>query len=111
LVNAYVLRKEQSLQALALVATNILGIIAGTGNFLLAFADRLVITGLLFWKTELVTFSGKLTVAEIRGTLLPSFITATISPLLPNKMYPPLADRQSTFHLADCDHGVRSQLY
>jgi uncharacterized membrane protein (DUF4010 family) len=92
LVNVYALWQEHSLQvttSLALVATNILGMIAGTGNFLLAFAGGLVITGLLFWKTELVTFSGKLTVDEIRGTLLLGFIAAVVYPLLPNRFIDP----------------------
>src|SRR5581483_10756458 len=73
LVNVYALWKDQSLQvttSLAMVATNILGMIVGRGNFLLAFAAGLLITALLVWKTELITLSGRLTRAEIRGTLL-----------------------------------------
>ncbi len=42
-----------------------------------------MITALLSWKTELITFTSKLTVAEIRGTLLMAFISAVIYPLLP----------------------------
>jgi len=92
LVNIYAFWKDQSLQittSLAVVATNILGMIVGMGNFLLAFAGGLLITALLFWKTELLTLSGKLTVAEIRGALLLSFITAVVYPLLPNHFVDP----------------------
>ncbi len=59
------------------------------GNFFLAFASALVIAALLAWKTELVTFSSKLTVAEIRGTLLLGFITVVIHPLLPDRFIDP----------------------
>jgi uncharacterized membrane protein (DUF4010 family) len=44
---------------------------------------------LLAWKTELVTFSTKLTVAEIRGTLLLGFIMAVVYPLLPDRFIDP----------------------
>ncbi len=43
-----------------------------------------MITALLSWKTEMVAFTSKLTVAEIRGTLLMTFITAVVFPLLPD---------------------------
>ncbi len=43
-----------------------------------------MITALLSWKTEMVAFTSKLTVAEIRGTLLMAFITAVVFPLLPD---------------------------
>ena len=92
LINGYLLWKEQSLQvttSLALLAANILGMIVGKGNFLLAFAGGLVITGLLLGKTELVTFSGRLTVAETRGTIVLGFITAVVYPLLPNSFIDP----------------------
>src|SRR5581483_5514118 len=69
--------------------TNILGMIVGRGNFLLAFAAGLLITALLVWKTELITLSGRLTRAEIRGTLLLGLITAVIYPLLPNRFVDP----------------------
>jgi len=86
LVNLYSLQKEQTLEvttSLALAVTNILGILVGMGTFFIAFTCAIVITALLTWKTELVTFTSKLTVAEIRGTLLMAFITAVVYPLLP----------------------------
>ncbi|QBD78673.1 DUF4010 domain-containing protein [Ktedonosporobacter rubrisoli] len=87
LINVYAFLKEQNLEittSIALAVTNVLGITIGMGNFLLAFTCALIITALLSWKTELITFSGKLTIEEIRGTLLLGFITAVIYPLLPD---------------------------
>ena len=86
LVNVYSLRNNQPLEittSLALVVTNILGVLVGGGFFFLAFACAIVVTALLSWKTELVAFTNKLTVAEIRGTLLMAFIAAVVYPLLP----------------------------
>jgi len=91
-VNVYAMRNEQSPEittSLALAAANVLGIVIGVGNFFLAFASALVVTALLAWKTELITFSTKLTVAEIRGTLLLGFITAVVYPLLPDRFIDP----------------------
>lgn len=48
-----------------------------------------MLTALLSWKTELVTFTSKLTVAEIRSALLLAFITAVIYPLLPSRFIDP----------------------
>jgi hypothetical protein len=48
-----------------------------------------VVTALLAWKTEFVTFSSKLTVAEIRGTLLLGFITVVVYQLLPDRFIDP----------------------
>lgn len=87
LVNIYALWKEQSLQvttSLALAATNVLGILIGAGNFFLALTCAIVITALLSWKTELLTLSKTLTVAEIRATLLLGFLAAVVYPLLPD---------------------------
>ncbi len=87
MVNLYALRKDQNLEittSLALAVTNVLGILVGMGSFFIAFACAIVITALLSWKTELVTFTSKLTVAEIRGSLLMAFITAVVYPLLPD---------------------------
>jgi uncharacterized membrane protein (DUF4010 family) len=92
LVNVYALWKVQTLQittSLALAATNMLGILVGAGNFFLAFTCAIVIAALLTWKTELLTLSSKLTVAEIRATLLLGFITAVIYPLLPDHAIDP----------------------
>lgn len=86
LVNTYTLWKERHLQvttSLALAAANILGIAIGAGDYFLAFAGTIAIAALLSWKTELVTFSGKLTEKEIRGVLLLAFITVVVYPLLP----------------------------
>jgi uncharacterized membrane protein (DUF4010 family) len=86
LVNIFNLRKDQPLEittSLALAATNIMGILIGDGSFFLAFTCAIVIAALLSWKTEIVAFTSKLTVPEIRGTLLMSFIIAVVYPLLP----------------------------
>ena len=82
-------RAPEITTSLALAAANVLGMVIGIGNFFLAFASALVVTALLAWKTELVTFSSKLTVAEIRGTLLLGFITAVVYPLLPDRFIDP----------------------
>ena len=87
IVNLFALQKERNLEittSLALAVTNILGILVGMGAFFIAFASAIVITALLSWKTEMVAFTSKLTVAEIRGTLLMAFITAVVFPLLPD---------------------------
>jgi uncharacterized membrane protein (DUF4010 family) len=92
LVNVYGMWNERSLEittSLALAAVNVLGIVIGIGDFFLAFASALVIAALLAWKTELVTFSSKLTTAEIRGTLLLGFITVVVYPLLPDRFIDP----------------------
>jgi len=92
LVNVYGMWNERSPEittSLALAAVNVLGIVIGIGNFFLAFASALVIAALLAWKTEFVTFSSKLTVAEIRGTLLLGFLTVIVYPLLPDRFIDP----------------------
>src|SRR5438270_13646941 len=86
------MRNEQSPQittSLALAAANVLGIVIGRGNFFLAFTSALVVTALLAWKTELITFISKLTVAEIRSTILFGFIAGVSYPLLPNRIIHP----------------------
>src|SRR5437899_9309524 len=86
LANVYLLSNQQPMEittALALAVTNVLGVLVGDGFFFLALACAIVVTTLLSWKTELVEFTSKLTVAEIRGTLLMAFIAAVIYPLLP----------------------------
>lgn len=88
LVNIYSLSQDQPLQittSLALATTNVLGVLVGSGSFFLAFACAIVIATLLSWKTELKTFTSKLTVAEIRGALLLAFIAAVVYPLLPDQ--------------------------
>src|SRR5438270_7285935 len=92
LVNIYALWNERSVEittSLALASANVLGIVIGMGNFFLAFASALMVTALLAWKTELVTFSSKLTVAEIRSTILFGFITGVVYPLLPDRFIDP----------------------
>jgi uncharacterized membrane protein (DUF4010 family) len=84
--NAYSLYKDEPLlitTSLALAVTNILGMLVGMEQFFIAFACAIVITALLLWKTEFVAFTSKLTVTEIRGTLLMGFITFVVYPLLP----------------------------
>lgn len=91
-LNIYSLWKEHSAEittSLALAATDLLGILVGMGNYFLAFACAIAITALLSWKTELVIFTSKLTVAEIRGALLLAFITAVVYPLLPKQPLDP----------------------
>ncbi|MGZ6366942.1 MAG: MgtC/SapB family protein, partial [Ktedonobacteraceae bacterium] len=92
LVNVYAMFNEQSptiTTSLALAAANVLGIVIGMGNFFLAFASALVVTALLAWKTELITFSSKLTVAEIRSAILFGFLTVVVYPLLPDRFIDP----------------------
>lgn len=93
LVNIYSFVKEEHpleiTTSLALAVTNVLGILVGDNAFFLAFACAIVITALLSWKTELVSFTSKLTVAEIRGALLLAFIAAVVFPLLPDQFIDP----------------------
>ncbi len=92
LVNVFNMRNGQTLEvttSLALAVTNVLGILVGTGNFFAAFACAILITALLSWKTELVEFTSKLSIPEIRGTLLMAFISAVVYPLLPNTYIDP----------------------
>lgn len=91
-VNVYAMWNERPPEittSLALAAANVLGIVIGMGNFFLAIASALVVAALLAWKTELMTFSSKLTVAEIRSTIVFGFITAVIYPLLPDRYIDP----------------------
>ncbi len=91
-VNLFSLREHQPLEittSLALAATNVLGILVGTGAYFLAFTSAIIVTTLLAWKTELVAFTGNLTVREIRGTLLLAFVTAVVYPLLPEGFVDP----------------------
>ncbi|HLH61502.1 MAG TPA: DUF4010 domain-containing protein [Ktedonobacteraceae bacterium] len=93
LVNLYSLTQDQPLQittSLALAATNVLGILVGAGFFFLAFGCAIVIAALLSWKTELISFTSKLTVPEIRGALLLAFIAVVVYPLLPDQNVGPL---------------------
>src|SRR5262249_30355418 len=90
--NLYLLLRDQPLEittSLALAATNVLGIVIGVGAFFLAFACAIIVTALLSWKTELVALTSKLTVSEIRGTLLLGFVTAVVYPLLPDSPVDP----------------------
>jgi uncharacterized membrane protein (DUF4010 family) len=92
LVNLFSILKRQPLEittSLALALTNVLGILVGMGAFFLAFTCAIVVTALLSWKTEFVAFTSKLTVSEIRGTLLLGFITAVVYPLLPDSPVDP----------------------
>lgn len=75
--------------SLALAAANVLGIVIGRGDFFLAFASALLVTALLSWKTEFVTLTSKLTVAEIHGMILFGFIIAVVYPLLPDQFIDP----------------------
>ncbi|GHO94606.1 hypothetical protein KSF_046540 [Reticulibacter mediterranei] len=92
LVNVYGIWSQRSPEvttSLALAATNVVGMVIGAGNFFLAFVCALVVTALLSWKEEFITFSSKLTVAEIRSTLLLGFITVVVYPLLPDRFIDP----------------------
>lgn len=87
MANLYTAWKTQSLQittSLALLLTNIFGMVVGSGNFFLAGTCALLVTALLSWKTELISLSTRITVDEIRSLLFIGFMTAVIFPLLPN---------------------------
>jgi uncharacterized membrane protein (DUF4010 family) len=91
-VNLFSLLKNHPLEittSLALATTNVLGLLVGMGAFFLAFTCAILVAALLSWKTELVAFTSKLTVSEIRGTLLLGFVTAVVYPLLPNSPVDP----------------------
>ena len=86
-VNLFSLLNKQPLEittSLALAATNVLGLLVGMGAFFPAFTCAILVAALLSWKTELVAFTSKLTVGEIRGTLLLGFVTAVVYPVLPD---------------------------
>ena len=86
LINIHFLTEGQPLEittAIAFALTNVLGILVGAGDFFLAFACAIVVTALLSWKSELISFTSKLSVVEIRGALLMCFIVAVVYPLLP----------------------------
>src|SRR6266852_2035997 len=92
LVNFYSMVKDHPLEittSLALALTNILGILVGMGAFFIAFTCAIVVAALLSWKTELVAFTSKLKVSEIRRPLLMGFITAVVYPLLPDSYIDP----------------------
>ncbi len=92
IINLYSIWKTNSLlitTSFALAAANVLGILIGIGDYFLAFACAILIMALLSWKTELVTFTSKLTEAEISGTLLLAFIAVVVYPLLPNRTIDP----------------------
>lgn len=86
LINIHFIMENQPLEittAISFALTNVLGILVGAGGFFLAFAAAIVVTALLSWKTELVSLTSKLSIVEIRGTLLMCFIVAVVYPVLP----------------------------
>ncbi len=92
LINIHFLTEGQPLEittAIAFALTNVLGILVGDGNFFLAFACAVVVTALLSLKTELISFTSKLSIVEIRGALLMCFIVAVVYPLLPTDYIDP----------------------
>ncbi|HVB24257.1 MAG TPA: DUF4010 domain-containing protein [Ktedonobacteraceae bacterium] len=87
LINIHFIMEDQPLEittAISFALTNVLGMLIGGGSFFLAFACAIVVTALLSWKTELVAFTSKLSIVEIRGALLMCFIIAVVYPLLPD---------------------------
>lgn len=86
LINIHFIMEDQPLEittAVSFALTNVLGMLVGGGGFFLAFATAIVVTALLSWKTELVSLTSKLSIVEIRGTLLMCFIVAVVYPALP----------------------------
>jgi uncharacterized membrane protein (DUF4010 family) len=80
--------RDRSLEmttSVALLATALLGVLAAGGRDLqlAALACGVVITGLLAWKSEVVRFTGAVTIEEIRGALLLGVIGLVVYPLLP----------------------------
>src|SRR5579863_1152085 len=87
LINIHFIMENQPLEittAISFALTNVLGMLVGGGSFFLAFTCAIVVTALLSWKTELVAFTSKLSIVEIRGALLMGFIIAVVYPLLPD---------------------------
>lgn len=87
LINIHFILENQPLEittAISFALTNVLGMLVGGGSFFLAFTCAIVVTALLSWKTELVAFTSKLSIVEIRGALLMGFIIAVVYPLLPD---------------------------
>ncbi len=100
LVNWRSFARDRSLElttSVALLATALLGILVGEGRFLVAAAAGVVMTGLLAWKSEVVKFTGEVTIEEIRGALLLGVIALVVYPLLPSSL-PPTMD---PWHLID----------
>ena len=86
LINIHFIMEDQPLEittAISFALTNVLGMLVGGGGFFLAFAVAIVVTALLSWKTELISLTSKLSIIEIRGTLLMCFIVAVVYPVLP----------------------------
>jgi uncharacterized membrane protein (DUF4010 family) len=78
--------RDRSLEmttSVAVLATALLGVLAGQGLLLLAAACGVVVTMLLAWKAEMVRFAGEVTIDEIRGALLLGVIAVVVYPLLP----------------------------
>jgi uncharacterized membrane protein (DUF4010 family) len=78
--------RDRSLEmttSVAVLATALLGVLAGQGLLLLAAACGVVVTMLLAWKAEMVRFAGEVTIDEIRGALLLGVIAIVVYPLLP----------------------------
>ena len=78
--------RDRSLEmttSVAVLATALLGILAGQGLLLLAAACGVVATMLLAWKAEMVRFAGEVTIDEIRGALLLGVIAIVVYPVLP----------------------------
>ena len=89
--------RDRSLElttSVALMATAILGILVGQGLLLVAAACGVVMTGLLAWKSEVVKFTGEVTIDEIRAALLLGVIAVVVYPLLPRGTVDP-------WHLVD----------
>ena len=86
LVNWRSFARDRSLEmttSVAVLATALLGILAGQGLLLLAAACGVVVTMLLAWKAEMVRFAGEVTIDEIRGALLLGVIAIVVYPILP----------------------------
>ncbi len=117
LVNVFNLFKDEPLEittSLALAATNVMGILIGGGSFFLAFTCAIVIAALLSWKSELISFTSKLTIPENSWHATDDLHYCRRLSALTGRLYRPLEDHRSSFDLADGDYRLRvefRQLY
>jgi uncharacterized membrane protein (DUF4010 family) len=78
-------RSLEATTSAALLATYVLGAMAGQGHLFTPVAAAILMTMLLAWKVELHKFAGGLQPAEIRSAVLLGLLGLVVYPILPNK--------------------------